>query len=624
MPRVEILGSFLRLLAAEADAAIRVRLAASLVLALAGSALTGLAPLALRGVVDAVAGRHALPAASGGDAILLFGAAYLGALCAGRALSDLRPMLAGVADQQLHDRISRRYFSHLLELPMGFHAERQAGALMNGLSQATMASQLVTNSLMHCVPVLVELAIVLVVLVRLGQPGLAAIFAASAAAYAIVFANGAARIRDHGRSVSDASLRVHAAFADALHNMEPIKCFNAGAAMRTRFGAAAADLERRWSGLHRGRTCVALQVAAVFAASVGASLAVAAGAVAHNTLSIGGFVLATVYMLQMVRPLELLGTAVRDISQALEFARPLLEVLQSPAEPSAWCVAPCEERVATREPDEARHAAGGPPSISFRDVEFAYRGHSPVLKAFSLDVAAGTTVAIVGASGAGKSSIARLLLRLVDPTAGAILWDRRPLHGLPLADLRNRIGFVPQDTTLFNDTIAANIAIGRPGASRAEVEEAARRAQLHELAKSLPEGYDTRVGERGLKLSGGERQRIAVARAILRRPQLYLFDEVSSMLDAATEAALLRNLRETCAGRTTIFITHRLAAARSADLIVVLEDGRAAERGSHAELIAVRGRYEQMWKQQAGREEAAQEIPLPAPGPRHATSTADR
>ncbi len=602
MARLDILQRFLRLLALEADGSIRTRLAASLLLALIGSSLIGLAPLALKSLIDSMTPEaRALPTANGGHPAILFGAGYLVALCLGRVLADLRPLLAGIAEQQLHARISRRYFAHLLELPLGFHSSRQTGALTNGLSQATAACQLITNSLMQCTPVMAELVTVLVVLGHLGQPVLVVIFVASAAAYSFIFASGASRVRTHGRAVSDASLRVHATLTDSLLNIETIKCFNAGAAMCARFGGATAELEGRWSRLHRQRARMALQVSAVFAASIASSLLVAAEAVSRDALTIGGFVLATVYMLQMVRPLELLGSAVRDVTQALEFARPLLEVLDEVAEGVAHKPALHDGTRGEAGLDEGQSACGGPPAITFRNVRLAYQDDRPVLKHFNLEVAAGTTVAIVGASGAGKSSIARLLLRLLDPQAGRILWDRRPLHRLPLQALRGKIGFVPQDTTLFNDTIANNIAISRLGASRREIEDAARRAQLHTLAASLPEGYDTQVGERGLKLSGGERQRIAIARAILMRPQVYLFDEVSSMLDGPTEAAILRELREHCAGCTTIFITHRLAAARSADLVVVLEDGKVAECGSHEELLALPGSYRSMWQAQAGR-----------------------
>lgn len=614
MARLDILKQYLRLLASEADSSTRARLAASLAIAVAGSFLAGLAPLALKSLVDTLALAHATQAPAHGDRALLLGGAYLLALYTGRVLSDLRPLLAERAEQRLQARMGRRYFSHLLELPLQFHAESQTGALTSGLSQANAACRLVLNSLMQCTTIVVELVTVLAVLGHLGQPALAVVFASSAVAYALVFATSAAGVRTLSRAVSEATLQLQATLTDSLLNIEAIKCLNAASAMRMRFEAAASTLDGCWSGLHRQRGRMGLAVAAVFAASVGSSLVVAGSAVASGSLTIGGFVLVTVYMLQMVRPLELLGGTVRDTMQAIEFARPLLEVLDMRAEGTAGAGSPAAKVDALHGSTQDPATKHGSPRISFRDVHLAYQDDRPVLQSFSLDVPAGATVAIVGASGAGKSSIARLLLRLIDVRSGRISWDGMPVDQFPLEALRDRIGFVPQDTTLFNDTIAANIAMGRPGASRQQIDEASRRAQLRGLAESSPAGLDAQVGERGLKLSGGERQRIAIARAILRRPQLYLFDEVSSMLDGPTEAALLQDLREICAGCTTIFITHRLAAARRADFIVVLEDGKVSERGSHAELLAMGGSYSKMWDAQAGLQASR--------GAEHATTTA--
>lgn len=571
------LRSLVRLIAEEADGCIRLRLAATLALALAGSLLTALAPLALQRMVDNLA--------AGLSAVHL-GAAYLAALIAGRLLAELRPLLAGQAEQGLHARISRRYFARLLALPFAFHAGQPTGALAGTLSQASAGCRLVVTSALQCLPVLVEVATVLVVLGQSGQPALAVVFAGSAIAYALVFARGAARIGPHGRSVSGANLRVHATLADSLLNIEAIHCFDAAASMRGRFDRVTATLERSWSGLHAQRARTGLALAAVFGTSIAASMLLAADAVSRGALTIGGFVLATVYMLQMVRPLEVIGTAARDVAQAVEFARPMLDVMEMRP-----------DETPQRSPDAP--APDMAPALAFHDVHLAYRSDRAVLCGFSLDIRAGSTVAIVGASGAGKSSIARLLLRLIDPGSGRVLWDGIDISRIDVASLRRRIGVVPQDTSLLDDTIAANIAIGCPGATPAEIEEAGRAARLQDFVESLPERYDTRVGERGLKLSGGERQRIAIARALLRRPRVFVFDEISSMLDGATEAALLRDLGAACAGCTTIVITHRLASARLADRIAVLESGRVVEEGSHAELLARGDRYARMWRSQS-------------------------
>jgi len=343
---------------------------------------------------------------------------------------------------------------------------------------------------------------------------------------------------------------------------------------------------------------------ATFTVSVTVSLWLAAEAVAQGTLSVGGFVLANAYMLQVVRPLEMLGVAVRDLSHATAFIRPLLDVLNEPTERSANASIELKARD-SHAPGKASttNTANTPsspfkgPCISFQGVDFGY-GNGHVLKGLDLHIGAGRNVAIVGTSGSGKSSLVRLLLRLYDPMGGQILIDRIPLDTLPVTELRDMIGLVPQDVALLNDTIAGNIGIGRSGAQRRDIERAARIAHLHDFISQLPAGYDTSIGERGLKLSGGERQRIAIARAILRRPKVYVFDEATSMLDSQTEAAILRNVRQAATGCTTITIAHRLSTARDADEIVVLDNGKIAERGVHAALLASDGPYARLWHAQ--------------------------
>lgn len=590
---------FLRLVCDEADAALWRRLAAILVLAVSGSMVAALAPLALKHLVDSLRLGSGPGIAEGVPSavphVLGLGAAYVLALVAGRVLAECRLLLAAHTEQRLKAQLSRRYFTQLLSLPLGFHTDRSSGALAHGLVQATSACQLGFNSLLQCIPVVTETLTVLFVLIHLDQPALAAIMAISALAYGLVFARGALQMRTYGRDVAAASQQLHGHLADSLLNIEAIKCFNAAPTLRQRFAIATVELQQRWSGLSAHRARTGLAVGAVFAFSVGSTLWMSASAVAAGSLSIGGFVLATVYMLQMVRPLELLGMAVRDLAQAIEFARPLLEVMRQRPEDSRRTLTNLTE---AGDSTVAAEGDSDPPELRFQDVHLAFGPARAALRGLTVLVPAGHTVAIVGASGAGKSSVARLLMGLYQHTSGSVLWNGLPLQRMGLETLRSRIAIVTQDTGLLAGTIADNIALGRPDASRAEIEAAARQASLHALVASMPQGYDTPVGERGLRLSGGERQRIAIARAILVRPQVYVFDEATSMLDAATEAAVLDAIRFFSAGCTTLFITHRLAAARQADWIVVLEAGQAIEQGRHAELLARGGAYLKLWRTQ--------------------------
>lgn len=579
------LGKLLRLLLTESDRDVRMRLLAALALVTTGGLLTALAPLALKGLVDALT--HAPAGARIASQVLDFVLAYLAALGLGRLFSELRPRLMGAAEQRLQTRLSRRFFAHVVDLPATYHLNRQTGALSQSLSQGTVACQLVVANLVQGLPIAIEFVTVIAVLGHLGQPALAAVFAASAAAYALAFRKGTARVRVRGKEVSAATIATHAVLADALLNIETIKCFNGASAACQRYGQAAQALEHRWSALHRQRTWLGLTVAAVFCASVATALLVAISAVEAGTLSIGGFVLCTVYMLQMTRPIEMLGAAVRDIGQATEFVRPLLEVMDQPAEG------------ARSAGTAGRGLDLGGCDIHLWQVQFGYAAGQRVLDGLTLHVPAGRSLAIVGPSGSGKSSIARLLLRLVEHDAGRVLFGHRSIERLDPADIRACIGVVPQDVVLFDDTIAFNVAIGRPNATPVEIEAACRAARIDEHIRSLPAGYDTRVGERGLRLSGGERQRIAIARALIKRPAIFVLDEATSALDARTETAILDDLDQALAGRTTIIITHRLAAARRADRIAVLDGGRIFEQGTHAELLARGGAYARMWQVQA-------------------------
>jgi len=670
------LRTALRVLCRGAGRYVAWRLSITAVLVVAGGLLAGVAPLALKGMVDGASGATApgpsqasawWPSLTGSMACAV---AYLGALCGARLLAELRPPLVGAAEQRLYARLKQRYVGHLLALPLSFHLGRQSGTVADTLHQAITGYQLIVYHLVNSVlPVGVELVTVTLVLATVAPPVLLTSFAGTALAYLAVLAFCTFRLSDGADAVCETSLDAHGMLTDSLINCEAIKCFSAERATGDRYGVITTRLEDRWRHLHRARTRMGLALTATFAAALAACLAVALHAMTQGTLSVGGLVLASVYLLQVVRPLEMLGSAARDLSQALAFVRPLLDILDESPEalrshhrtnPNADLIAdgPTRPGLARQHATPSGHAVGnavkdvevqsaartstqtrnaksdnaqssGPASISFFNVWFSYDEQKPVLHALTLDVAPGRTTAIVGASGCGKSSLVRLLLRLYRPQAGRVLIDGVSIDALPADELRAMIGLVPQDTVLFNDTIAFNIGIGKPGALQQEIEQAVHLAGLHDLIHRLPDGYDTVVGERGLKVSGGERQRIAIARAVLKRPRIYVFDEATSMLDSTTEHAILQNLRAVSQGCTTITIAHRLSTLRHADEIVVLDHGQVVEQGDHATLLARAGAYARLWQaQQAGANTQDHGDAMPAPAPsrrwRHARRPVSR
>lgn len=631
MPATGQLGLALRVLFEGIDRAIAWRLIAASVLALTGGVLAGLAPLALKQMID-IAGQVPGPSATLTDLSGFSGCAlaYLLCLGIGRIVAEGRPLLVSTAEQGLYARLRVTYLQKLLALPLGFHLGSQTGALSQSLQQAIAGYQLILSSVVNgLVPLLIEASTVIVVLITLGQASLAISFVMTAGALWLAIGMHLPHLRARACDVSEAAASTHGQLADSLANYEPIKCFGAERKTLREFLERAMSLAAHWQQLQYRRFAMGTAVAVVFTFSVATSLAIAILGLATGTLSLGGFVLANLYMVQIVRPLEMVSSATRDVSQGLAFVRPLLDILGMPTDggrvlsdegiDQQQAGLPMAGRSGSSEhaeiPGVENPPGGAPPSqrpepgttdssaapglsVSLQHVRLGFDEGPSVLQGLDLDIPAGTTVALVGASGSGKSSLSRLLLRLIDPQDGGITVDGIPIEAFAVEKLRSMIAVVPQDLAMLNATIGANIALGKEHASPTSIAQAVRLAGLEGFISSLPMGYDTPVGERGLKLSGGERQRIALARAILRNPRLYVLDEATSMLDAHTERMILENIKTFAAGRTVLMIAHRLAAARHADDIAVLSGGRIVEQGTHTALMAKSGIYAAMWRTQ--------------------------
>jgi ATP-binding cassette, subfamily B, heavy metal transporter len=502
--------------------------------------------------------------------------------------TELRELVFAKATEGTARRISLETFGHLHALSLRFHLERQTGGMTRDIERGTRAvHSLISYSLYSILPTLVEVSLVLGILAWQFDARFALITGVAVALYA-AFTVGVTEWRTKFRiQMNESDSAAHGKAIDALLNYETVKYFNNEEFETRRYDRSLQALYRASLKSKSSLSLLNTGQQLIIVVALVAILWRATEGVVAGTMTLGDLVMVNAFMIQLYIPLGFLGTLYREIKQSLTDLDKMFALLEREREIADTPGAP---------PLQVRDGV-----VRFEDVHFGYEPAREILRGVGFEIPAGATVAVVGASGAGKSTLARLLYRFYDVTGGRITIDGQDIRAVTQASLRRAIGIVPQDTVLFNDTVEYNIAYGRPGASRAEVEAVARAAHIHDFIAATPRGYDTMVGERGLKLSGGEKQRVAIARTLLKDPPILIFDEATSALDSANERAIQAEIRAAAQGKTALVIAHRLSTVVDARRIVVLHEGRVAESGTHDELLARGGRYAQMWRlQQSG------------------------
>src|SRR4051794_6246217 len=581
------LWRFLPMLWPKGEAELKVRVVAAVVLVLGGKAIGLLGPYALKLAVDRMSGHAAFAVVAG--LVLAYAAARFGGV-----LSDnLRNAVFEKVGQDAARRLAGKVFRHVHDLSLRFHLERRTGSLTKIVERGTKSIDMMLYFILfNIVPTVIELtAICVIFFVKFGA-GLVAGTLAIVVIY-IAFTRKVSDWRTHiQRQMNDVDNKAIGRAVDSLLNYETVKYFGAEDREARRYEEAVGAFARAsvrnevslaWLNIGQSLITNLMMAGAMIFTVWGWS---------RGRFTPGDVVWINGLLMQLFRPLDMLGWVYRSIRQGLIDMEAMWDLLDTPAE------------VVDRPDAPALIVSRG--AIRFEHVRFGYDAGREILKGLDVDIPSGTSCAIVGPSGAGKSTIARLLYRFYDPSAGRILIDGQEISTVSQRSLRAAIGIVPQDTVLFNDTIGYNIGYGRDGASQAEIEAAARGAAIDQFIAALPEGYESMVGERGLKLSGGEKQRVAIARTLLKNPPVLVLDEATSALDSRTEQAIQKTLDKVAESRTTIMIAHRLSTIVDADQIVVLDAGRIVERGTHEQLLDLGGLYADLWYRQAA-EQIAEE-----------------
>ncbi len=546
-------------------------------------------PILYKGAVDGLAGEGVPPLALGAIGLTV---AYGVARMMTVGFQQLRDALFAPVGQRALRALALETFQHIHQLSMRYHITRRTGGLSRIIERGVKGVEFLLRFLLFSIgPLILELLLVAIILMWLFDVWYLVVVALTIALYIwFTFTVTEWRVKLR-REMNDQDTEANQRAIDSLLNFETVKYFNAEQREAERYDSSMKAYAQ--AALKTAYSLAFLNFGQSFLITCGliGVMVLAAIGVQNGTLTVGDFVMVNAYMIQITVPLNFLGTVYREIRQALVDMGQMFQLLEQPSE------------VVDKPNARALKVNGG--EVTLDDVHFGYEADREILKGVSLTVPAGQTVAIVGATGSGKSTIGRLLFRFYDVTDGALKIDGQDVRDVNLTSLHAAIGVVPQDTVLFNDTIRYNIAYGRDGASQTEIEDAARAAQIHDFIVSLPEGYETKVGERGLKLSGGEKQRVGIARTLLKNPPILLLDEATSALDTDTEQEIKGALARAGEGRTVITIAHRLSTIAEADQIVVLEQGKIIEQGTHDDLLASAGRYAQLWNRQQSDVQAA-------------------
>ena len=582
---------------------LKTRVIGSLLLLLAAKLATVAVPFTFKWATDALAGQGSAPIAASDWLLWVVAApvamtiAYGGMRILMAALTQLRDGLFAKVAMHAVRRLAYRTFVHMHELSLRFHLERKTGGLTRVLERGRNGIETIVRMvILQLSPTIIELAFIVVVLMWQFDWRYVAVISITVAVYMTYTYHATEWRIGIRRKMNDSDTDANVKAIDSLLNYETVKYFSAEEREAARYDKAMARYEDASVRAYTSLAVLNAGQAVIFTIGLAAVMVMCAFEIKSGSKTVGDFVLINAMMIQLYQPLNFMGMVYREIKQAITDIEIMFSIL-------------------TREP-EIKDATGAPQlkvengTIRFENVRFSYEAERPILRGISFEVPAGKTVAVVGPSGAGKSTISRLLFRFYDLSGGHILIDDQDIAKVTQKSLRQAIGMVPQDTVLFNDTIRYNIRYGRWEATDAEVEEAARLAQIDPLIRIAPKGYETEVGERGLKLSGGEKQRVAIARTILKGPPILVLDEATSALDSHTEKEIQDALDRVSRNRTTLVIAHRLSTIVGADEIIVLDGGEIVERGTHHALLAKNGLYASMWNRQREAEEAREKLAL--------------